>query len=69
MKLSYDAQKEHRWRFRFVERRILLLNGDIFAEALALKRRLHSTLPRFNCLRKRSRKTGSIQRNCSGKRK
>ncbi|MCJ7716660.1 MAG: sugar transferase [Anaerolineales bacterium] len=36
MKLSYDAQKEHRWRFRFVERRILLLNGDIFAVILAL---------------------------------
>jgi len=36
MKLSYDAQKEHRWRFRFVERRVLLLNGDILSEALAL---------------------------------
>jgi len=36
MKLSYDAQKEHRWRFRFVERRVLLLNGDIVAVALAL---------------------------------
>ena len=36
MKLSYDAQKEHRWRFRFVERRVLLLNGDIFAVVLAL---------------------------------
>jgi len=32
MKLSYDAQKEHRWRFRFVERRVLLLNGDILSE-------------------------------------
>jgi len=36
MKLSYDAQKEHRWRFRFVERRVLLLNGDILSVALAL---------------------------------
>jgi len=36
MKLSYDAQKEHRWRFRFVERRVLLLNGDILAVVLAL---------------------------------
>jgi len=35
MKLSYDAQKEHRWRFRFVERRVLLLNGDILAVGLA----------------------------------
>lgn len=33
---SYDPQKERRFRFRFVERRVLLLNGDILAEALAL---------------------------------
>jgi len=36
MKFSYDAQKEHRWRFRFVERRVLLVNGDILAVGLAL---------------------------------
>jgi len=36
MKLPYDAQKEHRWRFRFVERRVLLVNGDILAVGLAL---------------------------------
>ena len=36
MKNPYDAQKEHRWRFRFVERRMMLLNGDIIAEAIAL---------------------------------
>lgn len=36
MNLPYDAQKEHRWRFRFVERRILLLNGDVIAAVLAL---------------------------------
>ena len=36
MTTPYDAEKEHRWRFRFVERRILLLNGDIMAELLAL---------------------------------
>ncbi|MCK4817473.1 sugar transferase, partial [bacterium] len=36
MKVPYDAQKEHRWRFRFVERRFMLLNGDIVAEVLAL---------------------------------
>jgi hypothetical protein len=36
MKNPYDAQKEHRWRFRFVERRVMLLNGDIVAEAFAL---------------------------------
>jgi len=35
-KNSYDPQKERRFRFRFVERRVLLLNGDILAEALAL---------------------------------
>jgi len=33
---NYDAQKESRFRFRFVERRVMLLNGDILAEALAL---------------------------------
>lgn len=33
---SYDPQKERRFRFRFVERRILLLNGDLLAEVLAL---------------------------------
>ena len=36
MKVPYDAQREHRWRFRFVERRVMLLNGDILAEVLAL---------------------------------
>ena len=36
MTVPYDAQKEHRWRFRFVERRVMLLNGDILAEVLAL---------------------------------
>lgn len=36
MNSSYDAQKEHRWRFRFVERRVMLLYGDIIAEVLAL---------------------------------
>ena len=36
MTVPYDAQKEHRWRFRFVERRFMLLNGDILAEVLAL---------------------------------
>ncbi len=36
MNSSYDAQKEHRWRFRFVERRVMLLYGDIIAEILAL---------------------------------
>ncbi len=36
MKINYDAQKERRWRFRFVERRVMLLIGDIIAEALAL---------------------------------
>lgn len=36
MKLPYDAQKEHRWRFRFVERRTLLFLGDLLAGVLAL---------------------------------
>jgi len=36
MTLPYDAQKEHRWRFRFVERRVMLINGDILSEVLAL---------------------------------
>ena len=36
MTVPYDAQKEHRWRFRFVERRVMLINGDILAEVLAL---------------------------------
>jgi exopolysaccharide biosynthesis polyprenyl glycosylphosphotransferase len=33
---SFDPQKERRFRFRFVERRVMLVNGDIFAEILAL---------------------------------
>ena len=33
---SIDLQKEHRFRFRFVERRVMLLNGDAIAEILAL---------------------------------
>jgi len=36
MTVPYDAQKEHRWRFRYVERRVMLINGDILAEVLAL---------------------------------
>ena len=36
MNVNYDAQKESRWRFRFVERREILVIGDILAEALAL---------------------------------
>ncbi len=36
MKTPYDAKKEHRWRFRFVERRVLLFNGDLLASLLAL---------------------------------
>ncbi len=36
MKNQYDAQKESRFRFRFVERRVMLLNGDVLAGALAL---------------------------------
>ncbi|MFO8037355.1 MAG: sugar transferase [Anaerolineales bacterium] len=36
MKPEYDAQKEHRWRFRFVERRVLLFIGDLMAGILAL---------------------------------
>jgi exopolysaccharide biosynthesis polyprenyl glycosylphosphotransferase len=36
MNSEYNAQKEHRWRFRFVERRVMLLYGDIIAEVLAL---------------------------------
>lgn len=36
MKLPYDAQKAHRWRFRFVERRTLLMFGDLLAGVLAL---------------------------------
>jgi exopolysaccharide biosynthesis polyprenyl glycosylphosphotransferase len=36
MKPDYDAQKEHRWRFRFVERRVLLFIGDLMAGFLAL---------------------------------
>jgi exopolysaccharide biosynthesis polyprenyl glycosylphosphotransferase len=36
MNNDYDPQREKRWRFRFVERRVLLINGDILAEALAL---------------------------------
>ena len=33
---TFDPQKERRFRFRFVERRVLLLNGDVLAEILAL---------------------------------
>jgi len=33
---SFDPQKERRFRFRFVERRVMLLNGDVLAEILAL---------------------------------
>ena len=33
---SFDPQKERRFRFRFVERRVLLLNGDLLATAGAL---------------------------------
>lgn len=36
MKYRYDAQKEHRWRLRFVERRVLLFAGDLLAGILAL---------------------------------
>ena len=36
MKIDYDAQKEHPWRLRFVERRTLLLLGDLLAGVLAL---------------------------------
>jgi exopolysaccharide biosynthesis polyprenyl glycosylphosphotransferase len=36
MSETFDPQKERRFRFRFVERRVLLLNGDILAEVLAL---------------------------------
>ncbi len=36
MKLPYDAQKEHRWRLRFVERRVLLFVGDLVAGILAV---------------------------------
>ena len=36
MKLPYDVQKEHRWRFRLVERRVLLLFGDLLAGIGAL---------------------------------
>jgi exopolysaccharide biosynthesis polyprenyl glycosylphosphotransferase len=36
MNQSYDPQKERRWRFRWVERRVLLINGDLLAEVLAL---------------------------------
>jgi exopolysaccharide biosynthesis polyprenyl glycosylphosphotransferase len=31
MTQGYDAQKHHRWRLRFVERRVLLLVGDLFS--------------------------------------
>lgn len=33
---SIDLQKERRFRFRFVERRVMLLNGDILAVVIAL---------------------------------
>ncbi len=36
MKPHYDVQKEHRWRFRFVERRVLLFIGDLMAGLFAL---------------------------------
>lgn len=36
MKINYDAQKEHRFRLRFVERQALLLFGDFLAGILAL---------------------------------
>ena len=36
MDINFDAQKERRWRFRFVERQVMLLSGDILAEVLAL---------------------------------
>ncbi|MBS1250833.1 MAG: UDP-N-acetylgalactosamine-undecaprenyl-phosphate N-acetylgalactosaminephosphotransferase [Chloroflexi bacterium] len=36
MKPSYDPQKEHRWRFRLVERRTLLVFGDLLAGLGAL---------------------------------
>ncbi len=36
MNINYDAQKESRWRLRFVERQVILLSGDILAEVLAL---------------------------------
>lgn len=36
MKSPYDAQKEHRWRFRLVERRALLIFGDLLASGSAL---------------------------------
>lgn len=34
--LNYDAKQEHRFRFRFVERRTILLLGDFLASLLAL---------------------------------
>lgn len=33
---SFDPKKERRFRFRFVERRVMLLNGDVIAEIFAL---------------------------------
>ena len=36
MNKSFDPQKERRFRFRFVERRIMLFIGDILAEVLVL---------------------------------
>jgi len=36
MNKSFDPQKERRFRFRYVERRIMLFVGDILAEGLAL---------------------------------
>ncbi|MCD6426421.1 MAG: sugar transferase, partial [Anaerolineales bacterium] len=33
---SFDLQKERRFRFRFVERRVMLLNGDVLAVIIAL---------------------------------
>lgn len=36
MSKEFDPQRERRFRFRFVERRVLLLNGDILTAGLAL---------------------------------
>ena len=36
MTYPYNPQKDRRFRFRFVERRVMLINGDIFAEVLSL---------------------------------
>jgi exopolysaccharide biosynthesis polyprenyl glycosylphosphotransferase len=36
MKRYYDAQKEHRWRLRFVERKTILLVGDLLASGVGM---------------------------------